>query len=312
MSSIAIEIDEVLKKIAKLEAVETHFQSIVEQETDMLAQQEDIEIQLAKELKDVQKLENTTIQSVFYNVLGSKEKQLEKERQEYLQLSLRHTEHLKSLELIKYEKEVLGGKLTDIKTQRDRLALLKSQREKEILATSSILRNKLLYNMKQHDEAVNHTQRLQETLQVTQATVNSLKIVIDNFRKAKDWGNWDMGSKRSYHYGRLKHNAIDKAVNEANRTNLLVQSMTKALLAVGYKTSNLTIEFQSFSGFMDVLFDNLISDWIVLSKIKKALSDTEATYDRVMSIKHMLTNDIQKASTAKQTLLEERSKLLEE
>lgn len=312
MSTTATKIDEVLESLAKLEAVEVHYESLLEQEASMVGQQEDIELQLAKELKDVEKLESTSLKSVFYNVLGSKQEQLEKERQEYLELSLRHTEHLKSLELIAYEKEVIGGKLSDIGSLRQELQALKAEREKEILSTPSILRNKLLYNSKQTDEATNHIQRLLETQKLTEATVQSLQIVIGHFRKAKDWGNWDMGSKRSYHYGRLKHNAIDQAVNEANRTNLLLQSMGKALKSVGYQTSNLVIGFDSFSGFMDVLFDNLISDWIVQAKIKKALSSTEAVYNRVMSIKQLVVTDIQKTKDAKVQLLKERGQLLEE
>jgi len=43
-----------------------------------------ITAQLKKEEKDVKQLENKGFRPLFYKILGDKEKQLEKERQEYL------------------------------------------------------------------------------------------------------------------------------------------------------------------------------------------------------------------------------------
>jgi len=311
LSKTSYKIAAVLKEIAEMEAVELHYKTLHDEETKMLSERASLEKRLTKELKDVEKLEGTSVKSLFYKVLGSKEQQLDKERQEYLQVSLKHSEHLKSLDLITFEKEVIEKKLHNIDALRLELESLKKTREKEILSTPSALRNELHSIIKEQETYSDVIFRLEETLKVGEASLQSLSKVINHFRKAKDWGNWDMGSKRSYHYGRMKHNAIDNAVNESHRSNLLLKSFNQSLAKVGYNAGKMNIGFQSFSGFMDVLFDNLISDWIVQSKIKNALTNTEAVADRVSSILQTINNDIKGAINKKEQLSEHSERLLE-
>jgi len=45
---------------------------------------------LEKEAEDITRLEEMSLESIFHKMLGSKEEQIEKERQEYLQLSLKY------------------------------------------------------------------------------------------------------------------------------------------------------------------------------------------------------------------------------
>ncbi len=311
MTNTAERIDITIKKLTKLESLERHYNSLLDQEEQMLIEKDALEIELTKELRDVEKLENLGIKSLFYKVLGSKEQQLEKERQEYLQLSLKHTEHLKSLDLIKYEKEILVDKVQHVDVLRNELRDLKVTREKEILKAPSALRNRLMTILEGRDDAIKRGTELKETIRKGKATMDSLGRVIHYFRKAQDWGQWDMSRNRGYHYSRMKHNAIDSAVNESHRSNLLLKSFTNDLHEVGYKAGNMSIRFQSFSGFMDILFDNLISDWIVQSKIKNALSNTEAVRDRVNSIIVSIDNEVQGVEEIKEDLSAQKDRLLE-
>ena len=45
---------------------------------------------MRKEFEDIENLEKLGMKALFYKVLGSQEEQLEKERQEYLQASLKY------------------------------------------------------------------------------------------------------------------------------------------------------------------------------------------------------------------------------
>ena len=54
---------------------------------------------LNKEEMDLKKLESASIRSLFHKILGDKEKQIEKERQQYLQTALKYNELSKSIEL---------------------------------------------------------------------------------------------------------------------------------------------------------------------------------------------------------------------
>ncbi len=54
-----------------------------------------VDNKLEKEYKDIEKLENLSIKGLFYKILGSKEEQIERERQDYLQIVLKQKEILK-------------------------------------------------------------------------------------------------------------------------------------------------------------------------------------------------------------------------
>jgi len=310
MTETAIAIQETIAQLTQMQAVQRHYDSLVTQEDQMEAELETIEQQLTKELKDVEKLEKVGVTSMFYKVLGSKQQQLEKERQEYLELSLKHTDHLTALKVLRYEKEVIEGKVINIQGLEKRLQDLKNTREKEILSRDSQLRNSLLALHTKMDNTMQRQGHITAAAKKGAAALMSLDKVIGHFRKAKDWGNWDMGTNRGRYYEHKKHNAINYAVAEANRSNVLLQSFTEDLRQVGYNAGHISIGFKSFSGFMDVLFDNLISDWIMQSKIKNALTNTEAVRDRVASIVATLENELEKLKQTLEELHQQKESIL--
>src|SRR5687768_14708376 len=59
-----------------------------------------LEAQLAREKVDVQKLERISLTSLFYSVLGSREQQLEKERQELLSAQLLYQQNKAQVEYL--------------------------------------------------------------------------------------------------------------------------------------------------------------------------------------------------------------------
>lgn len=311
MSEISKKIKSKLKKFQKLKAIDRHYMSLLEQEDELIAKRDKMEVQLAKELKDVERLEGMGVKSIFYNILGNKTSQLEKERQEYLELSHKHTQHLKSIKLIRFEKELIDEKRSGLDTLATEIERLKLMREEEIMATPSSLRNELIDINKKNDEHINRISLLQETTKKAKAAKMSLERVIQHFRKAKDWGDWDMVGRSNRNSGYFKHNAINNAVDESNRSNILLQSLSKDLEKAGYIAGNLSFRFQSFTGFMDILFDNLITDWIIQGKIKNALSQTVAIRDKVEILIDSMIDEINGLNNTMDDLELKRQSILE-
>ena len=56
-----------------------------------------LELNMQKEFEDIEALEKLGMKTLFYKVLGSQQEQLEKERQDYLQASLKYDQVRKSL-----------------------------------------------------------------------------------------------------------------------------------------------------------------------------------------------------------------------
>jgi len=63
--------------------------------------------QLEKEKVDVEKLEHLSLKALFYSVLGNKEQQLDKERQELLSEQLKYQQSMKQVTFLEQDKNSL-------------------------------------------------------------------------------------------------------------------------------------------------------------------------------------------------------------
>lgn len=86
--------------------------SIVEAElVEVTAHVKALKTQLEKEQVDVERLEGTSLTTLFYQVLGSREAQLEVERQELLAVQLRYQQAKHRLDALVYDQESLTRRL---------------------------------------------------------------------------------------------------------------------------------------------------------------------------------------------------------
>lgn len=305
-------IQDTLTRIAELRAVQRHFDVTLDLLESTIAKKEQLELKMVDELEDITKLESLGIKSIFHKILGNKEEQLEKERQEYLQVTLEHKEILNSLEVIEFEKSILERKLVELDDLVVDLEALKKTREDEILMTPSPLRNELKDTYQKVDLVVNFQKELEEAAKAGQAAYSSLDIVSGHMKKAKEWGNWDMmgGNNGRYHKS-MKHGSIDRAMYEVSRSKLALQTFNKELSDIGYNNRRLALQLDNISKFPGMIFDNLISDWIVQNKIKSVLSTVSSLMDDLKLTLHSIVKDKDKALEQLEGLQKNLDDLLE-
>ncbi|MDF1695841.1 MAG: hypothetical protein P1U56_08425 [Saprospiraceae bacterium] len=306
-------IKEIITKIGELQAVKRHFDTTVEELESILEKKDKIESNMAKELEDINELEKMGMKSIFYKVLGNKEDQLEKERQEYLQVTLQHKEILNALEVVEFEKKILEKKMLVIEDLESELEGLKSQREKEIMSTPGNLRNELNLLFRKIDDNHKYRVELGEASIMGEKTFESLQVIFAHMKKARDWGNWDMfDSGRGRYHKSMKHNAIDRAMAEISRSKLLLRKFNKELSDVGYSNQRLALQVESIERFPGIIFDNLISDWIVQTKIKSVLGTIENLMDDVQMILKSLMKEKTNSEDESYDLERQKNRFLEE
>jgi hypothetical protein len=296
-------------RLEELKAVQRHYDETARSLQKAHQNLADMEKQLEEELKDIDKLEGLSIKGLFHKVLGSQEEQLEKERQEYLQLSLKHKEHIKDIELLEYELGLLQKKVSDISIIEAEIEQLKQTREQEIMSSHSHLRAGLVNIYNQMDHSRSRQAELMEAFKAGKGALASVQRVVDHLTQAKKWGDWDTMSD-SRHYDRKKHSEIDRAVDQAYHTKHLLNLFSKELRDVGINSGQINIQIESIGGFMDVLFDNLITDWVVQNKIKNALRNAESTYDKVLRLVKTVENEIDVEKQTIASLEQEKDHLL--
>lgn len=229
--------------------------------------------ELEKENIDVEKLNKINITSLFYSILGSKDKQMEKERQELLAAQLKYEDLNRQIEDTKYQiskleaekseleycekeyKELYDKKYQILKNQTGSYADKISEIEKNILVIKS--------NMNEIEEAINAGQLVIDELNNTRKSLDS----------AEGWGTWDLlgGGLLS---DIAKHSHIDEARESASEVQSLLNNFRTELTDVKV-TSEININIEGFVKFADFFFDGLIADWVVQSHIRDSIESIE-------------------------------------
>lgn len=249
-------------------------------------------IQLNREKIDVEKLERTSLTSLFYSVLGSREQQLEKERQELLSAQLLYQHHKEHVEYLEQEKNRLSRqlkKLADIDAQYE---LILSEKESFIQHSNQIT-SKELFNIS--EKLANLNSELREIMEALDAGNNvlaDLDQAIKSLIGAENWGVWDMLGG-GFISDMIKHSHIDDARNSVNRAQKNISKFKRELSDV-QKDAEVQINIGELTSFADFFLDGLIFDWIVQSKIEDSLSQSK-------NAKNIVAGTVEKLETLKES-----------
>ena len=213
-------------------------------------------------------------------MLGSQDEQLEKERQEYLTVSLKHKELKKDIEILEYEHKVISSKVQEIVGLEANLEQLKKHRLQEILSTDDHHRRQIIGIHREMDNIQGELAELNQANSAGDTALRAIGEVIKHLKDAEHWGNWDMMNKQGAYYSQMKHNAIDRATNAAHQAQHKLKIFDRELIDVNVEQTQLHIKLDGFGRFIDIFFDNLISDWVIQRKIKNALNNVESTFDK--------------------------------
>jgi len=303
-------IKEVLEKLVELQRVEKHFQSTLNQLDNAYEKLDELHDILEKEYKDVKELEGLSMRSLFHKVLGSKEDQIEKERQEYLQASLKYNEFKKTVELLEFERDLLKKKITDVSILQNSLEELKAKREKELLMSNSQQGKELMRIVHQIDQLISYRKELSEAREAGNDAMHNLKVLIQFLKKAKDWGSWDMMGNQTRQASYYKRDSIDQAREASYHAKHHLNRFQKELYDIGESQYNFEVNIGNFNTFTDIFFDNLISDWIIQQKIKNALHNVDGVYDKVQRLIQSIDHKIGGIESEEIKLHEAKDKII--
>lgn len=309
LTSIQEQLKTLLEEYEQLLILDTHLEGIKEQIEKTKSELVILDKKLDKELKDIQKLESIGVNSMFHKILGNKEEQLDKERQEFLEASLNFKEKNKSLELLNYEFELLSKKAGQAPLKKKQIDKLKLQRENEILKSeNSGDKSRLKALLEEMDLCIMLNKELEEAKLEGEKCLKMLKIVLSYLKKARDWGKWDMHGSRRGNYS--KNKAIDQAMKNLSKAQFQLDRFARELKDLGRSDIHFQIEASQFNKFTDFFFDNLISDWIVQQKIKSTIASVESSEDNVRRVMMNLDREISSCREKMSKLEREKDEII--
>lgn len=297
-----------LQEFESIKKVNAHLAETEDQLKRLYGQIEKLDSQLEKELNDINDLENIGIKSLFYKTLGSKEEQLEKERQDYLEVSLKYKEIKKEVELMEFERELLSKKVTQLPAINNQLEALKLRRKNEILSTNRNDKFQKDFLELAHKLDINTAleREIKEAIDEGEKTLQVLITILGHLNQAGSWGQWN--SNRSSKY--MQRQTIDKAASLLPRARHQLALFTRELKDLGENNIEVKLDPIHFDRFTDFFFDNLISDWIVNQRIIGTINNLEGSKAYIKRILMSLVSEHNQVTTKMKALLKEQDRIL--
>src|SRR5687767_10856400 len=133
MSEIRKLLKEKILELEQIRKIKLHIVHLRDRLKDEEKALEVMGIMLDKEQRDVELLEKEGFQSMLRKFIGDREQKLEKEKDEYVRAALRYNALFKSVELIKYELDLLEKKDQNEDAVKYHVEELISKRGEELL-----------------------------------------------------------------------------------------------------------------------------------------------------------------------------------
>jgi hypothetical protein len=306
LNSRLIDILEKLRARDRLQNRLAEVERLLSQEVTRL---DGLDVQFAREKRDVQRLEGLSLGSIFYTVLGDKEQRLDRERQEFLAAKLQRDQCQYAISSLELDLADLKYKLSALGNLDSAYQALLERKEKILLSSENDLSHQLLDITGLQANLQADRKELQEAVGSGQTVLTILDGVINSLNNAEDWGNWDMlggGILADL----AKHSKIDDARDQAHQAQELLRRFQRELADIQSAESFL-IDISSFDTFVDFFLDSLIVDWIVQSKIHNSLERTTQVRQRVKAILQGLGTRLAENRGQLDNLIEQRKLLVE-
>jgi hypothetical protein len=268
-----------------------------------------ITTQLEKEKVDVDALEHISLTSLFHSVLGSREQQFEKERQELLSAQLRYQQTKHQVEFLKQERNSLLQQLDKLKNVDSEYELLLSDKERFLRQSDKPVSNVLVEISEKIANLVSEEKEVSEAISAGNNVISGLEQVKKHLESAEGWGTWDLLGGGLIATA-IKHSRIDDARRSVNDVQTKMSQFKRELADV-QKNFELQIDIGDLEYFADFFLDGLIVDWIVQSKIVGSLEQSKGAKDVIAQAVEELENVKRITQDKISDLQEKRAQLIE-
>jgi hypothetical protein len=251
---------------------------------------------LAKEEADVRRLEGLSLTAMFHELLGSKADRLSKEKQEVIAAKLRYDQAAHEVASLQREVERLEAAIAALGDPETAYARALAEKEARIGGAARDGAARLTGELAALNSDI---KEIGEAVAAGNDVLAGLDNVIAYFRSASNWGIVDLVGGGII-VTAVKHSKIDRAKAGINDVQNRLGRFKRELadLRTG-PDSAWRIEISSFEKFADFLFDGLIFDWIVQSKIQKSLAAAREMRGRVEAMVENLRRELAAKQTAR-------------
>lgn len=255
--------------------------------------------------KDIGQLESFTIKRLFIEFLGDKESQLERERQQYLQLALKYRELKQTIKLMEYERDILQEKVNNLDKVQLKLNALIKARENLLKDVEKETKEKVIEINIKIDQKIRLITEIKEAKEIGYKIKEKLQRATDNLKKINTWSEIENFFSNSTP---PKQNHLDNAQEDISAAQQLLIRLENELNDIWQLPQQQ--QPSRYTTFLEDYNENLIIDWLLAGQIKNARHLLENTSDKVEIIIQRLKKEEALAKKYAQNLDKEKRKVL--
>ncbi len=238
---------------------------------------------------DIAQLEGFSIKSLFYELLGDKESQLEKAKQAYLQDVLKHRELKRRLELSNYEKSILKEKVDRFDEVSLRLNALVKSRENLLDQTEPKLRREIKALNNKIEQQIRRKAEIKQANNLAYKIIEYLTKMVELLNQTGAWGriSWFPFARSTSQSG------IDRAQELLYKSKQVLIRLEDELehLRRYDNRENQSFQLTLSKRFSEIYIENLILDWIILGRIRNAKTSVANTRDKIKLLQFALKKE---------------------
>lgn len=245
---------------------------------------------LAKEQKDVEKIEGVSLSSIFFNIVGKREERIDKEKREAYAAALKYDNAKRELEEVHREIELRENELNSLVGCEDKYKEIFKEKVEFIKKNDN-------QNAREIIDIENRITYLNSQIKEMSEAITAGKIVLNDANDARDcldsadgWSTWDVlggGVMADI----MKHSKLDEAQECVCRMQSSLRRFKTELSDVNIK-SNITVNISGFTKFADYFFDGLFVDISVKNRISSSIDEVRTVSRNVAEIVNKLENNI--------------------
>ena len=235
------------------------------------------------EQADVEKLEGKSLANYFYQVIGKRDAQLSKERQEAYAAKVKLDAAEQALASVENELSVITTQLAALRGVERTYAIALGQRREEIAASGSPAGLEILSHQEQIAKLTAQKREIREATKAGLEAQSIAEDILCELDDADSWNKWDMVGGGGIITHINKHDHLDEAQALVELLQSKLRRFKTELADIQIDTS-VQVNIDGFLRFADYFFDGLFTDWAVSDRIHSSQESVESTKNQIQSI----------------------------
>ncbi|MFP4051874.1 MAG: hypothetical protein ACLFVB_09065 [Thermoplasmata archaeon] len=303
------DIREVKKEMRKCEKSKRELKSVEEKLQQKKEKLDVLEENFKDESEDVEKLKSISISSFIHTVLGDKSNKLKKEKEEYLEAKMKYDSFKNTVSSLKEEKERLEGIISKTDDLNRKYVELLKEKKNKLVQSDHKNADTIIELTEKKEDLKEDIKEIQEAQRAANDLVSSIEVMLDYIKSAENWGTLDLLGGGLISTAQ-KHSKLDKAKRKSEDVQNKLQKFQIELSDVDM-SFDMDLELSTFTKTADYIFDGLIVDWFVQSKISEASSKSRQLKEEVIDITQKLEDREEKTKRKLEDIEEKRIDLIE-